>query len=132
MYPCVVDNKKRDCLLHMGIFLLYNIVLADLELGKTSRKIFIECGFDISIIGIKRIHLACNRWKTAYAKNGVSTITDACTNEIVAYNLSKTLHIEIVLETLKQLSINDEINIKECSTYEELENEINEYEVNGI
>ena len=55
---------------------LKNIILADLELGKTSREIFIECGFDISIIGMKRIHLACNRWKTAYAKNGILGLTD--------------------------------------------------------
>ena len=55
------------------------------------------------------IYLYFDNGKKAY----LSTIKDSCTNEIIVYNLSKTLHIEIVLETLKQLSINDEIAIKE-------------------
>lgn len=46
------------------------------ERGKLPRQIFEECGFDVSIIGMKRIKSSGNRWRTAYQVNGVSGLRD--------------------------------------------------------
>ena len=48
-----------------------NIFMIENEQGKFPRQIFDECGFDINIIGIKRIKSAANRWRTSYTENGV-------------------------------------------------------------
>ncbi len=45
-----------------------NIFIIENEKGKFPREIFDECGFDINIIGIKRIKSAGNRWRTSYKK----------------------------------------------------------------
>lgn len=44
--------------------------------GKLPRQIFIENGFDVEVIGIKRIELSSYRWKKAYEKNGLLGLTD--------------------------------------------------------
>lgn len=38
--------------------------------GILPRKIFEEAGFDIDILGIKRIETSANRWKVKYNKDG--------------------------------------------------------------
>ena len=53
-----------------------NIFMIENEQGKFPRQIFDECGFDINIIGIKRIKSAGNRWRTSYNRNGVVGLTD--------------------------------------------------------
>ena len=53
-----------------------NIFILENEQGKFPRQIFDECGFDINIIGTKRIKSAGNRWRTSYNKNGVVGLTD--------------------------------------------------------
>ncbi|MEH7336815.1 IS3 family transposase [Neobacillus drentensis] len=45
--------------------------------GKLPRQIFIENGFDIDVIGLKRIELSAYRWKKAYEKNGLIGLTDS-------------------------------------------------------
>jgi putative transposase len=45
--------------------------------GKLPRQIFEENGFDIDIIGIKRIEEAAYRWKKAYEKDGLIGLSDA-------------------------------------------------------
>ncbi len=42
--------------------------IAEYENGKTSRKIFEDAGFDVDVIGIKRIESASLRWRAAYIK----------------------------------------------------------------
>lgn len=44
--------------------------------GKFPREIFENCGFDIEIIGIDRVHSSANRWKKAYRKDGVLGLRD--------------------------------------------------------
>lgn len=44
--------------------------------GKLPRQIFKENGFDIDIIGLKRIEQSAHRWKKAYEKNGLIGLTD--------------------------------------------------------
>ncbi|MCP1143657.1 IS3 family transposase [Lysinibacillus endophyticus] len=44
--------------------------------GKTPRRIFEEYGFDIEVIGMKRVEQASSRWRKAYEKNGLIGLTD--------------------------------------------------------
>lgn len=45
--------------------------ISENEKGKFPRQIFEEHGFDIDIIGMKRVKSSGKRWRTAYRKNGV-------------------------------------------------------------
>jgi len=46
------------------------------EKGKLPRVIFEECGFDIDILGMKRVKAAAGRWRRAYKNNGVLGLKD--------------------------------------------------------
>ncbi|WP_031263471.1 IS3 family transposase [Sporolactobacillus laevolacticus] len=45
--------------------------------GKLPRQIFTENGFDLEVIGIKRMEQSAYRWKKAYEKNGLIGLTDS-------------------------------------------------------
>ena len=45
--------------------------------GKLPRQIFIENGFDIDVIGLKRNEQSVHRWKKVYEKNGLIGLTDS-------------------------------------------------------
>ncbi|AQS03718.1 hypothetical protein B0I63_001269 [Clostridium beijerinckii] len=45
--------------------------------GKLPREIFAENGFDINIIGLKRIEQSAARWKTLYEKDGILGLDDS-------------------------------------------------------
>ena len=47
-----------------------------LNKGKSSRQIFEEAGFDVEIIGIRRIKSASERWRAAYKAEGVLGLKD--------------------------------------------------------
>ena len=47
-----------------------------LDEGKTPRMVFEEAGFDVNIIGMKRIEAAASRWKLAYKKSGLTGLKD--------------------------------------------------------
>jgi transposase len=46
------------------------------EKGKLPRQIFEECGFDMEILGLRRIKSSADRWRAAYRKNGVYGLQD--------------------------------------------------------
>lgn len=46
------------------------------EKGKFPRQIFEECGFDIDVIGMKRVESSGKRWRAAYRENGVLGLRD--------------------------------------------------------
>lgn len=46
------------------------------EKGKLPRDIFSECGFDINIIGLKRIKSSASRWRSAFRRNGIEQLQD--------------------------------------------------------
>lgn len=45
--------------------------------GHLPREIFVASGFDIDIVGIKRVEMCASRWKAAYAKNGLIGLSDS-------------------------------------------------------
>lgn len=54
--------------------------IAEYSKGKTSRVIFEEAGFDVDVIGIRRIDYAGARWRKAYKENGVLGLNDTRRN----------------------------------------------------
>ena len=63
------------------------------EKGKLPRDIFSECGFDIDMIGIQRIHSSGKRWRSAFRRNGVSQLQDTR-----KYNTGRPTEKELSLE----------------------------------
>lgn len=53
-----------------------HIFLVENESGKLPREIFESCGFDVEVIGIKRIKSSGNRWRNAYKKDGMLGLRD--------------------------------------------------------
>lgn len=53
-----------------------HIFITENEKGKLPREIFEECGFDVDIVGMKRIKSSGNRWRTAYRENGIAGLRD--------------------------------------------------------
>ncbi|NEW04828.1 hypothetical protein GK047_02190 [Paenibacillus sp. SYP-B3998] len=45
--------------------------------GKTPKEIFEANGFDVSVIGMKRVEQSANRWKKAYGKDGIIGLADS-------------------------------------------------------
>jgi transposase InsO family protein len=45
--------------------------------GKLPRQIFEENGFDVTMLGIRRIEQSAHRWKKAYEKDGLIGLSDA-------------------------------------------------------
>ncbi len=44
--------------------------------GKFPREIFEDHGFDINILGMRRVKSSGNRWRTAYEKDGICGLND--------------------------------------------------------
>ncbi|WP_235598345.1 IS3 family transposase [Heyndrickxia sporothermodurans] len=53
-----------------------HVFIAERKKGKFARDIFEECGFDVEVLGIKRIKSASDRWQKAFNENGISRLRD--------------------------------------------------------
>jgi transposase-like protein len=51
--------------------------ISEYHKGKFPREIFEEAGFDVNIIGIKRVKSSSERWRRAYEKEGVLGLKDS-------------------------------------------------------
>lgn len=51
--------------------------VTEYEHGKQSRQIFEDAGFDVDMIGIKRMKSASSRWRKAYDDHGESGLRDS-------------------------------------------------------
>jgi len=85
-------------------------------IGKTPRQIFEAYGFDIEVLGMKRVEQASSRWRRAYEKNGLIGLTDTrkissgrpikrelTTAEILARQAARIELLEGQVEMLKKL-----------------------------
>ena len=52
------------------------LFILQVDEGKTPRLIFEEAGFDVEMIGMKRIEAAASRWKQSYKKSGLVGLKD--------------------------------------------------------
>ena len=84
--------------------------------GKLPRDIFMKNGFDVGIIGIKRIDQSACRWEAMYKANGIIGLTDTrkvpsgrplarklTTQEIIERQEAKIKLLESQVELLKKL-----------------------------
>lgn len=76
------------------------IFIAENEKGKFPREIFEECGFDINIVGMKRVESSGKRWRAVYRKEGICGLTDT-RKENSGRPSDKELSIEEKYERLK-------------------------------
>jgi putative transposase len=94
--------------------------IAEYENGKASRKIFEDAGFDVEIIGIKRIDSASLRWRTAYKNKGVLGLEDTRTlnsgrtlnreltiKEVIAKKDAEIEYLKAELELIKKLELQE-------------------------
>lgn len=52
------------------------LLVLQLEEAKTPRMVFEQEGFDVEIIGVKRVEATASRWKKAYKKSGLLGLKD--------------------------------------------------------
>jgi transposase len=52
------------------------IFISENQKGKFPRIIFEECGFNIDILGMKRVESSGKRWRAAYRENGILGLQD--------------------------------------------------------
>lgn len=52
------------------------VFISENEKGKSPKDIFVECGFDINIIGLKRIQSSSSRWRSAFRRNSINQLQD--------------------------------------------------------
>ncbi len=95
-------------------------LIAEYSKGKTARIIFEEAGFDIEIIGIKRVDCAAIRWKKAYKQHGVLGLRDTRKGnsgrprereltpaEIIAKKDAEIAYLKAELELVKKLELEE-------------------------
>lgn len=76
------------------------IFISENETGKFPREIFEDHGFDINILGIRRIKSSGNRWRTAYREDGICGLKDTRADNS-GRSSEKDLSIEEKYERLK-------------------------------
>ena len=53
-----------------------HLFIAENEKGKSARQIFEDSGFDVNILGMKRIKSCGTRWRTSYKYGGANGLQD--------------------------------------------------------
>lgn len=105
--------------------------------GKLPRYIFTENGFDVDMIGIKRVEQSAERWKKAYDKGGIIALDDTrktssgrsinrelTKEEIIDRQEAKIKLLEAQVELLKKLDVKERLLInknKELRTNDKFE-----------
>lgn len=92
--------------------------ISEYEKGIIPRKIFENCGFDIEILGIKRVETSSKRWRNKYKKNGIIGLSDTrkgnsgrpLSRELSLDEKNEKLRVENILlkaenELLKKLAL---------------------------
>lgn len=69
-----VKNVSSKSITYTDEFKKYFIV--ENNAGKFPREIFEECGFDITIVGLKRIESSGKRWREMYRNGGANRLQD--------------------------------------------------------
>jgi putative transposase len=90
--------------------------------GKTPREIFEANGFDVNVIGIKRVEQCADRWKKAYEQGGIVGLADSrkeasgrplkrelTQDEVIAKQEARIKLLESQVELLKKLDTNERL-----------------------
>ncbi len=102
--------------------------------GKMPRQIFKENGFDVDIIGMKRIEQCATRWKRQYEDGGVVSLEDSRKNNRGRYKhetqtkeqeveelKAKIALIELEIDMLKKLDVSERRHGKEIRKNDKFE-----------
>ena len=103
--------------------------------GKLPRQIFEENGFDLNILGIKRMEQSAYRWKKAYKKDGLLGLSDArktASGRTLKRELSQTEIIERQEARIKLLEGQVELLKKLETTERRLLNKSQKLETSNI
>lgn len=113
-----IKNISNKSITYTNEFKIHFI--AEYNNGKTPREIFIEAGFNIDIIGIKRIECASSRWRKSYEKDGILGLDDSrfnnsgrprvrelTTKEIIARKDAEIEYLKAELELIKKLELEE-------------------------
>lgn len=113
-----VKNISNKSITYTNEFKIHFI--AEYNNGKIPRQIFDEAGFNIDIIGTKRIECASSRWRKAYEKGGVLGLDDSRFNnsgrprmreltveEIIAKKDVEIKYLKAELELIKKLELEE-------------------------
>lgn len=95
--------------------------------GITPRTIFIDAGFDVEILGVRRYEQAAARWIKAYRKNGIVGLRDTRSensgrpsntplskDDIISKQETKIKLLEEQLELLKKLDVTERRLVNNC------------------
>ncbi|WP_317097264.1 HTH domain-containing protein, partial [Clostridium neonatale] len=94
--------------------------IAECNNGKSPRTIFEEAGFNIDVIGLRRIDCSSSRWRKAYNENGVLGLDDTRRNnsgrprerevtkdDIIAKQNAEIEYLKAEVELLKKLELQE-------------------------
>jgi len=128
-----VLNVSEKAITYTNEFKIHFI--AEYSKGKTSRVIFEEAGFDVDIIGTRRIDCAGNRWRKAFNEHGVLGLDDTRRNnsgrprereltqeELIARKDAEIAYLKAEIELLKKLELRErQVNNYKLSAAEAFE-----------
>lgn len=90
--------------------------------GKTPREIFEAHGFDVTVIGIKRVEQSADRWKKAYDQGGIIGLSDSrrevsgrplrrelSQDEVIAKQEARIRLLESQIDLLKKLDTKERL-----------------------
>lgn len=90
--------------------------------GKTPREIFEANGFDVNVIGMKRVEQCADRWKRAYEQDGIIGLADSrkeasgrplerglTQDEVIAKQEARIRLLESQVELLKKLDTKERL-----------------------
>lgn len=113
-----VRNVSEKSITYTNEFKIHFI--AEYSNGKSPRVIFEEAGFDIDIIGLKRIDCSSSRWRKAYKGNGVLGLDDTrrknsgrprqrelTKDELIAKQTAEIEYLKAEVELLKKLELHE-------------------------
>ncbi|MBD0384899.1 IS3 family transposase [Paenibacillus sedimenti] len=91
-------------------------------MGKTPREIFESNGFEVNVIGMKRVEQSADRWKKAYEQGGIIGLVDSrkessgrplrrelSQDEVIAKQEAKIRLLESQIELLKKLDTKERL-----------------------
>lgn len=119
--------------------------------GKLPRDIFMENGFDVNVLGVKRIEQAAYRWNAAYKKDGIIGLSDnrkhssgrplqreLSKDELIKKQEAKIALLEAQVELLKKLDakerglINRNQSLNKSYIFELIHNTVRKYNFNNV
>jgi len=118
-----VKNVSHKAITYTDDFKLH--FLSEYEKGVTPSCIFAEAGFDLDVIGSKRIKGSSMRWRSAYKKDGISALSDSrrgnsgrprlkerTQEEIIEKQKAEIEYLKAEVELLKKLELEERQVVK--------------------